>query len=581
MKRYKKFIYLIFLGLLIAFISFKAGPDSFSNLSFRDGISRLVRTGTEDYIPVIPQDYPRNIQGYILNPLQEINRFSNEVTHIALENIEEVREISESVSPTFEDIRFMIGLDIQANIVDYNTPDMQSLRTSPYEAATTIVDQLKLGGKKAFSSEFGGEYFLRQFYEKYLSKDNAKITFFPDNNGQGVVALKVSETFLKMNETLKIYFIPKNNGIYGAHTNDLAFDDVMLYLKYDINLPQDRQLFTDLVNELAIMDKEGDIYALEVVKEGDEYKLDYKRDQGKIVANTDEALSRRFIILEDGPRVQGLDPAHMSNTMIRALLDSEAVITEGQAFAEIAGWKRPVFFAFMIKGRAAQAIHGVSKKRKVNVFVGPIPGSFHYEDVPMQLVRYYSDPINDQQFGVAKMSTREYILAIFSKQWQDLVTQYGLEGAVEYVNKQREATGKTFYEVVIQSEPQVDIQPGVSLVGDIAVKIAERMSLSALHQEKLWNIAQGNLAGDLESDQINKLSNTPNEENLPKYATFEVTLLSRILIIARIIEAHSGMDAEQILTKVRGSGRGTQYSRVIDAIREGDKIADEIMALLP
>ncbi|HDM08588.1 MAG TPA: hypothetical protein ENF97_00505, partial [Candidatus Omnitrophica bacterium] len=284
----------------------------------------------------------------IVNPLSELNRFSMQAVHEALTQMEEVTSIGAGGKEVrYEDFAFMIKLSAEANVVDYNTPDMVALRTNLYEAGRSVREQLEVGGRKTLSINLGGEYWLHQFYERYVASGEAyTISILPDNNGQGMVTLKLADVCLMGNPNLRIYFIPKR----GQHTNDLSFDDTLSYLEYDLN--SDTRILRALVPDtesgetnVGIMDAEGRIYRLKVVSVNGQKKL---VPEATPVSETGE--KPRFIILEDGPQVQGLNPSQLSVTTVRAIEESDTLITEGQAFAEIRGWKKPVFLSFMMKG---------------------------------------------------------------------------------------------------------------------------------------------------------------------------------------------------------------------------------------
>ena len=99
------------------------------------------------------------------------------------------------------------------------------------------------------------------------------------------------------------------------------------------------------------------------------------------------ARDQRFIVVPNGPVGHGLDPARLSHETVAAMAKASVILAEGQAYAEIRGWKKPTYIAFRVNGRVAETIHGVSRDRGAYGFVRLTPGVHHFEGFEAAVLR--------------------------------------------------------------------------------------------------------------------------------------------------------------------------------------------------
>jgi len=523
----------------------------------------------------------------IVNPLAQLNRFSMKIVHAVLTEMKEITGIGDDVS--LEDLTFLVKLSAEANVIDYNTPDMVALRTSVMEAHSVIGDRLTKGGRRTLAINFGGEYFLGEFYRRYIeSEDEYTISIYPDNNGQGMVTLKLADVCLRGNSNLRIFFVPK----HGQHTNDLSVADTLKYIAYDIE--KGSPLLKVLSEELGIMDKYGNVYLVKKKHMGGSLHL-VKAD----VPINEHEEQPRFIILEDGPQVQGISPGSVSRTVVRTIQESDAIVAEGQAFAEIRGWRKPVYFSFMIKGRAAAAVHGEDKNKKLIVFTRIPPGAIHYHDVEVQMSRYYYDPVTGDDFGVAGMTTREFMEVVFSLEWQELVRRFGTEEAATQFITDRMLEEDVSFRQIVLNEAGVDrfsIEFPKEILGyysffddkqrygqlaEMAGIVALALDATILQQRSVWTAAATwGLEDDIETslDSIQSSAGIRDERMIPGIFTHEIHFLSRILGIAEIILAgiNSGKSETEIVYDVNVWGTGPIFTRIIGTLIKNGMFIEEI-----
>ena len=541
----------------------------------------------------------------IVNPLEMVNRFSMECVHTALSAMARIASIQPGQEVSYDLIAFMIKISAEANIVDFNTPDMVALRTSQYEAVNTITERLETGGDRTLSVNMGGEYELREFYENYISSgEDVTISISPDNNGQGMVTLKLADTLLLANPNLDVFFIPKN----GQHTNDLSCADTLAYVQYDIN--SDKPLLTVLAGSLGVMDKDGNIYRMNIEEQ----------DGKKVLVRSDSSISGaeerpRFVVLEDGPQVQGLSPSTASRTVIEAINNSDAIITEGQAFAEIRGWNIPVYLSFMIKGRAAMALHGENKAMKLTVFGGYPAGSIHYYDVEAQMGTYYQDPVTGESIGVAGMTTRDFMEVLASNEWLDFVgTSFSGDEvqATRHITTRALAENRSFKDVVLEEAGVSSLtitlpeflldqytapadRSHYSNLAELVGAISVLSDATLLQQRCVWEAA-ASLGLQLPDNHMvldhwveanvrstQACSEHESEKAIPKSFSHEIQFLSRILKISNIIleGVESGKTELEIVTDVINGGSGDIYSLMLDRLIVNGAFVSQIGGLIP
>src|SRR5205085_2840067 len=237
---------------------------------------------------------------------------------------------------------FLLGLG--AASVDFNNPRFQTALTAQSGPGEWLLQFIHESIAKDFSPALGGDYFLHDFIDRYAQRrELATFSFLPGNCAQAYVSMAICQELLRNNPYLKILFVPKS----GAPGNDLNLETAQGALRAESE---------SLLKGLAQFEREA-----------------------------------RFTFISEGPSIHGLDPRHLSAKFAEALVKSDVIIAEGQAYAEICGWKKPTYIAFRVNGRVAEAIHGVSHLTGPCAFVRLTPGVDHFEDFETAVLRNVTD----------------------------------------------------------------------------------------------------------------------------------------------------------------------------------------------
>jgi 2-phospho-L-lactate transferase/gluconeogenesis factor (CofD/UPF0052 family)/8-oxo-dGTP pyrophosphatase MutT (NUDIX family) len=300
-------------------------------------------------------------------------------------------------------LRELVQLGLSASAADFNNPRFQdelSRKTSP---GPWIFDFLQRQRAEKLCTELGGERFLEEFFDTYLKqKRPATIVFFPGNSGQAYISLAICQELLERNWSFRIVFITKS----GSPGTDLSFEDAW-----------------------HTMESESGGMLAELAK---------------------HARAARFVI-RAGPAGHGLDPARLAQDTAEALAKADAVWAEGQAYAEIRGWKKPAYIAFRVNGRVAEAIHGVSRARGACGFVKLTPGLDHFQGFEEAMRRRITDSSTGLQIPAAAQTTSEYVTAILGENFRSITD--GLfhgdrQEACRLLRSEARRLNKTFADVV-------------------------------------------------------------------------------------------------------------------------------------
>jgi 2-phospho-L-lactate transferase/gluconeogenesis factor (CofD/UPF0052 family) len=304
----------------------------------------------------------------------------------------------------------LLILNVLMNALDFHSPDFRGSWDTPESLLHLIERQFKAADTAILESTLGGETFVAEFLAKWLridDSDSAHLVYLSDNNGQLVVSLKCIEAFLRRRSTLRITLVPKQ-GHYG---NDASIEDVSHVLESDATNQQ--PLFS---------------YLREMLGTG------------------------RFSICREGPMMQGLDPRRLSQELCRQLQGADVILAEGQAHAEIRGWMKPTYLLFQVKGRVAEAIHGIERRRKALAFVRVGNGVEHYSHLERLPNRRISARSKEDDFHAYGQTTRDYVEAVVSQNYATMRDGlfYGREATL--VSRLREESARssmTLAEIVL------------------------------------------------------------------------------------------------------------------------------------
>jgi len=223
------------------------------------------------------------------------------------------------------DLSKLLILSLYGGMLDLNNPKLNKEWKSlggGVEGLKKLIEKYIIKGvEKELKEVLGTKYEFKKwdladwrwFKLNFIDgKPQKTIVFFPDNNLEGVFDLALIQEILKQNPNLTIYFVPKSKQV----SNDFSFDDTIKVLE--------GSYFAPLRKNLA---------------------------DGK------------FVIIETGPAIQGVDFNYISKEVADALEKADLVITKGQANAECSwGLKKDRLHLFMSKGMAISPLSGISDK---------------------------------------------------------------------------------------------------------------------------------------------------------------------------------------------------------------------------
>jgi 2-phospho-L-lactate transferase/gluconeogenesis factor (CofD/UPF0052 family)/isopentenyldiphosphate isomerase len=302
-------------------------------------------------------------------------------------------------------VRELLSLGLGAASIDFNTPDLQTHMPTEELSPTWMANYARVKASDHFCAELGSDQFYDEFYRRYIiSGRRCSIVFLPGNSAQAYLSLAICQELLEQSLAVEILFIPKS----GAPGNDLTFRDAQRILADSNNA---------LLNGVKTHLQQG-----------------------------------RFKLVHDGPSCHGLDPAGLSREAVSALRRADVVFAEGQAYAEISGWKKPVYVAYRVNGRVAEAIHGVSRRRNASGFVRLTPGVDHFEDFTAAVFHTVFDPVANILIPTASQTTSDYVSAILGENSRLLVARlfHGDEfDCYRQVRREAKRLNKTFASVLI------------------------------------------------------------------------------------------------------------------------------------
>lgn len=292
----------------------------------------------------------------------------------------------------------LFQLGIEASSADFNNLNFQEKLNSLDPKANLATDLFNNIKKQELASGLGENCFLQEFYINYIEKSpRVKILFLPGSASQATISLTIAQDILEQNKNATINFIPKS----GYPGNDLSYNDAIILLKS---------------------------LSKKTLKNLTKYK------------NT-----KRFNIFNDGPLTHGLDPDGLNEAVAQAIVDSDIILAEGQAYAEIRGWKKPVYIAFRVNGRVAAAIHGHSLSGKCG-FIRITPRIEHY-----QLIKSKNVIINNK-LALVSQTTSEYVQAVLHENLDFIINDVFLGNrgkAIDQIQKEAQNLNKTFSQIIL------------------------------------------------------------------------------------------------------------------------------------
>jgi len=301
-------------------------------------------------------------------------------------------------------IKELLLLGLGASI-DFNNPRFQAALSAQAGPGPWILKFIQESTAENLSVELGGGHFLQELFDEYLNGQRAAtLAFLPGNCAQAYLSLAFCQELLEQNKNLRVMFIPKS----GAPGNDLGLGDAQTAVRAEA---------AGLLAELASFEGQG-----------------------------------RFIFIPNGPTGHGLDPARLSRDVAEALGKATVIIAEGQAYAEICGWKKPTYIAFRVNGRVAEAIHGVSRTSNACALVRLTPGVDHFEGFETAVLRRLTDRTVSEGVPAALQTTSEYVSAILGDNLPLVAKnlfQEDLNEAIREVRTEARRLDKTFAQVLL------------------------------------------------------------------------------------------------------------------------------------
>jgi hypothetical protein len=344
------------------------------------------------------------------NPLAEFNHACNATVLALWRQHEATFWQAEDV-----DLARLFVLNATLNSIDFEgvrvgRPALMSI------AAENLIRRLfAAAGNAVFCSALGGETFLREFLERWVAGRKLKPTrlvYFAHKNGQLVVSLKCVEALLQRSPGLVTVLVPKG----ASYGTEATHHDLKCLLD------EDEKSATPVFSRLS------------------------------------ERLKRkRLLICEEGPRMEGLHPGCLSHELCYHLQRADVIFAEGQAYAEIRGWLKPTYVLFQVKGRVAEAIHGVSRAEGALACIRLGHGAIHFSHLERLHHRVVPGPARTAPgFHVFGQTTRDYVQAIRSDNYRQLLDRFFHQDEAALLRRLSEestVTGRTMAEIVMGAEP--------------------------------------------------------------------------------------------------------------------------------
>jgi len=246
-----------------------------------------------------------------------------------------------------------LKMSIGSGVMDITNPGLQS---------EFMAD--KEGFIKKYFKDSRNQDLVIDFWSKFKNEViNAEtpitLGYLLDNNGEAVFDLAFIQDMLKINPNITIVLISKQD----QAGNDASYNDVSNILKNEV--------FSDLRDYMG---------------------------------------TKRFVLLENGPHLQGIDLRKVSPELGEALLSCDIILAKGQANYEMTnGIKKVIYPAFIVKGETTQTITGISKERKAFVFARIGAGDKSFLNYAAKEKMSVVDPVDGRRFGVSEKTLLDYL----------------------------------------------------------------------------------------------------------------------------------------------------------------------------
>jgi len=350
---------------------------------------------------------PENL---IDNPIKRFSQACNEIV------CDVWRTKGPRLSDDDEALRSLLRLNVLLNTLDFKNVEFMNVWSDPDKFRAIVEAQFEAALSASFAPELGGDAFVDEFLDRWLPRESSRpisLVYLTDNNGQLAVSLKCIEAFLRRCPRLCVTVVPKD----GQFGNDTSWRDLEDLLK------EDRQSPNSVFSELRRLQKR-----------------------------------KRWSVCRNGPCSEGLDPRSLSRELCFHLNGADVIFAEGRAYAQIRGWRRPSYLLFPVKGRVAEAIHGVSGSRSALAFVRAGGGIAHFSHpnlLPSRMIIPLREP--ERSFHASGQTTADYVNAILSENYRILRDEVfgGRENALlERLQAESSCTGRPLSEIVLGTTSQ-------------------------------------------------------------------------------------------------------------------------------
>ena len=248
------------------------------------------------------------------------------------------------------------------------------------------------------------------FHRDVLTEPGSvSLLVFTDDYIETVFDLWAIQVWLLSKHDLKVTIVPK----WGQHANDASFNDIMTLL----NDP----LFDDL----------------------------------NALRNT------RFYVLPYGPAGSGINAYEFSPHILKALVSADVILFRGaRAYEMVQGIKKVTFFAFNVLRSYTETLTGLDATRCPTVLLRQDAGVKSFNDFRARAERKHT-LTSGRVIGLARMTALEYVEAIRSRHYAQLIREGGSRDAVNARIMERARTsGKTFAQIVMEKGSSLPDLPG-------------------------------------------------------------------------------------------------------------------------
>ncbi len=248
--------------------------------------------------------------------------------------------------------------------------------------------------------EMGIDFWLEYKREVLDTGREIYIASFTDDFIETIFQMKFFEKQLEYNSKLTIHVIPR----YSCYGNDISYQEVL-----------------ELLNERIF------------------YNLKRLYNSG------------RFLVCRNGPKMGVVNGNKISSEVASILKKSDIVEVKGaRSYESLQGIRKITYFGFAVCREISESITGINAELGQLVFIRQDPGMRSFEDFRYRAYRKCSLPLG-RSYGLAKMTAKEYSIAIKSKNYASLVEHFGdREITNRWIMQEAKKEKKTFAEIILQ-----------------------------------------------------------------------------------------------------------------------------------